>query len=115
MTHTAVSSSPLALALALALPLPHTHRTKNTHRTKKTHISHSSPTPDIFPLLLSFCCCCFCCCCCAPPPPNQVWRDGGYSDDLLLAAYCVHNRHRIGLPASALYPQLLPPSMTFKQ
>jgi hypothetical protein len=45
----------------------------------------------------------------------QVWLDGGYSDDLVLGAYCVENGLSIGLPASALYPQLLPPTTTFKQ
>jgi hypothetical protein len=45
----------------------------------------------------------------------QVWREGGYSDDLLVAAYCVENGLSIGLPASGLYPQLLPPTTTFKQ
>lgn len=46
---------------------------------------------------------------------TQVWRDGSYSDDLVLGAYCVENHLSIGLPASALYPQLLPPTTTLHQ
>jgi hypothetical protein len=45
----------------------------------------------------------------------QVWREGGYSDDMMLAAYCVDNGLSIGLPASSLFPQLLPPTTTWHQ
>jgi hypothetical protein len=45
----------------------------------------------------------------------QVWRNGGYSDDLLLAAYCVEHRLPIGMPAAAYFPQQLPSSYTPKQ
>eukprot|EP00775_Hariotina_reticulata_P008153 gene8153-8346_t len=44
-----------------------------------------------------------------------VWREGGYSDDLLLAGYCAATQRSIGLPASALFPQLLAPGCTWKQ
>jgi hypothetical protein len=45
----------------------------------------------------------------------QVWGDGGYSDDLLLAGYCAATQRSIGLPASALYPQLLAPGCSWTQ
>lgn len=85
-------------------------------------------------MLLSLCWLCSCLCTTNPvllppplpllsvacPPPaaafhTKVWREGGYSDDLLLAAYCVENGLSIGMPASAVYPQLLPAATSFKQ
>ncbi|KAF6250938.1 hypothetical protein COO60DRAFT_709067 [Scenedesmus sp. NREL 46B-D3] len=51
----------------------------------------------------------------ATPSILQVWRHGGYSDDLLLAAYCTEHRLPIGMPASATFPQQLPPTYTPKQ
>ncbi|WIA44233.1 hypothetical protein OEZ86_010544 [Tetradesmus obliquus] len=49
--------------------------------------------------------------------PNilQVWRQGGYSDDLLLAAFCTEHGLPIGMPASAYFPQHLPATYTAKQ
>ncbi|WIA44232.1 hypothetical protein OEZ86_010543 [Tetradesmus obliquus] len=49
--------------------------------------------------------------------PNilQVWRQGGYSDDLLLAAFCTEHGLPIGMPASAYFPQQLPATYTAKQ
>lgn len=45
----------------------------------------------------------------------QVWRQGGYSDDLLLAAFCTEHGLPIGMPASAFFPQQLPAMYTAKQ
>jgi hypothetical protein len=50
-----------------------------------------------------------------PPTLLEVWADGGYSDDLLAAGFCGARGLPIGLPASALFPQLLPPSMGFSR
>ncbi|KAF8066423.1 hypothetical protein HT031_002747 [Scenedesmus sp. PABB004] len=49
------------------------------------------------------------------PSILEVWRDGGYSDDLLLAGLCADRGLRIGLPASAHFPQRLPPAFTWAQ
>ncbi len=39
--------------------------------------------------------------------PNQAWRDGGYSDDLLLAALCTREGLPVATHRAALLPQLL--------
>ena len=38
----------------------------------------------------------------------RAWRDGGYSDDLLLAALCARERLPVATHRAALLPQLLP-------
>ncbi len=47
---------------------------------------------------------------CAPWPGLcacvcQAWQDGGYSDDLLLAALCTRKGLGIAVPSFALFPQ----------
>lgn len=43
----------------------------------------------------------------------SAWRDGGYSDDLLLASICGANKRSIACPARAIFPNYISPTTTF--
>ncbi|GIM01680.1 hypothetical protein Vretimale_6482 [Volvox reticuliferus] len=43
----------------------------------------------------------------------RAWRNGGYSDDLILASYCTERRLGIRVPPFAIFPQRLDASMTW--
>ncbi|GIL68483.1 hypothetical protein Vafri_21752 [Volvox africanus] len=43
----------------------------------------------------------------------RAWRNGGYSDDLILASYCTERRLGIRVPPFAIFPQRLDPRMTW--
>jgi hypothetical protein len=45
----------------------------------------------------------------------QVWRDGGYSDDLLTAGYCAAQGLVIAVPATAIFPQQLQQQYSLRQ
>jgi hypothetical protein len=40
-----------------------------------------------------------------PWPLLQAWRNGGYSDDLILASFCTGQGLRIRTPSFAIFPQ----------
>jgi hypothetical protein len=42
---------------------------------------------------------------CGPTP--QAWAQGGYSDDLILAALCTQRGYSIAVPSFAIFPQWL--------
>ena len=44
-----------------------------------------------------------------------MWRDGGYSDDLLTAGYCAEHGLGIAVPATAIFPQQLQQQYSFRQ
>ena len=35
----------------------------------------------------------------------HAWREGGYSDDLIVAAKCLEHKLKILCPSSAIFPQ----------
>ncbi|GLI66855.1 hypothetical protein VaNZ11_010841 [Volvox africanus] len=43
----------------------------------------------------------------------RAWRNGGYSDDLILASYCTERRLKIRVPPFAIFPQRLDDRMTW--
>lgn len=43
----------------------------------------------------------------------QAWREGGYSDDLIVAAKCAEHELKILCPSGAIFPQRCPaPSLS---
>lgn len=39
------------------------------------------------------------------PPYPQAWHEGGYSDDMILAAKCSEYGLSVGVPPTAIFPQ----------
>ncbi|GAX79525.1 hypothetical protein CEUSTIGMA_g6966.t1 [Chlamydomonas eustigma] len=45
----------------------------------------------------------------------KAWQDGGYSDDLTLAAKCSEHKLAVGVPSTAIFPQWLDSKYSWRQ